>query len=104
MSFTTRAAVLSRTGAARPYADSRPLSVETVTLDPPGPGEVRVAIKAAGLCHSDVGYLDGTLTYALAFTPIALGHEIAGVVSDVACRTGETVSAGKRLVLIEPAG
>lgn len=49
-------------------------------LEPDG---VIVEVKAAGLCHSDVGYLDGTLTYALAFTPIALGHEIAGVVSAV---------------------
>ena len=77
MSFTTRAAVLSRTGAARPYADSRPLSVETVTLDPPGPGEVRVAIKAAGLCHSDLSVINGDRPRPL---PMALGHEAAGVV------------------------
>ena len=77
MSFTTRAAVLSRTGAARPYADSRPLSVETVTLDPPGPGEVRVAIKAAGLCHSDLSVINGARPRPL---PMALGHEAAGVV------------------------
>ena len=77
MSFTTRAAVLSRTGSARPYADSRPLSVETVTLDPPGPGEVRVAIKAAGLCHSDLSVINGDRPRPL---PMALGHEAAGVV------------------------
>ena len=77
MSFTTRAAVLSRTGAARPYAVSRPLSVETVTLDPPGPGEVRVAIKAAGLCHSDLSVINGDRPRPL---PMALGHEAAGVV------------------------
>ena len=45
----TTAAVLRTMGAARPYADSRPLSLETVTLDPPGRDEVLVAIKAAGL-------------------------------------------------------
>lgn len=38
MILKTRAAVLSDMGAARPYADSRPLSVQTLTLDPPGPG------------------------------------------------------------------
>ena len=74
---TTRAAVLRETGAARPYADSRPLRIETVTLDPPGPGEVRVAVKAAGLCHSDLSVINGDRPRPL---PMALGHEAAGVV------------------------
>lgn len=43
-----RAAVLSEIGLKPPYAKSRPLSVETVELDPPGPGEVLVKIAAAG--------------------------------------------------------
>jgi len=73
----TRAAVLRSSGAARPYADSRPLSIETVTLDPPGPGEVLVAIKAAGLCHSDLSVINGDRPRPL---PMALGHEAAGVV------------------------
>ena len=73
----TTAAVLRTVGAARPYADSRPLSIETVTLDAPGPGEVRVAIKAAGLCHSDLSVINGDRPRPL---PMALGHEAAGVV------------------------
>jgi len=77
MTLTTRAAVLRSMGAARPYADSRPLAVETVTLDPPGPGEVLVAIKAAGLCHSDLSVINGDRPRPL---PMALGHEAAGVV------------------------
>ncbi|WGM32172.1 zinc-dependent alcohol dehydrogenase family protein [Brevundimonas sp. NIBR11] len=77
---TTRAAVLSAMGAARPYADSRPLSIENVTLDAPGPGEVRVAIKAAGLCHSDLSVINGDRPRPL---PMALGHEAAGVVEDL---------------------
>ncbi|RZJ41325.1 MAG: alcohol dehydrogenase [Brevundimonas sp.] len=64
-------------GAARPYADSRPLAIETVTLDPPGPGEVLVAVKAAGLCHSDLSVINGDRPRPL---PMALGHEAAGVV------------------------
>jgi len=36
-----------------------PLSVEEVTLDPPGEGEVRVRISACAVCHSDVAYADG---------------------------------------------
>jgi len=77
MTITTRAAVLRSMGAAHPYADSRPLSVETVALDPPGPGEVLVAIKAAGLCHSDLSVINGDRPRPL---PMALGHEAAGVV------------------------
>jgi alcohol dehydrogenase len=73
----TIAAVLRITGAARPYADSRPLSIETVTLADPGPGEVLVAIKAAGLCHSDLSVINGDRPRPL---PMALGHEAAGVV------------------------
>ena len=77
MSLMTRAAVLRAMGAAHPYADSRPLSIETVELAPPGPGEVRVAIKAAGLCHSDLSVINGDRPRPL---PMALGHEAAGVV------------------------
>ncbi|MEJ6790282.1 zinc-dependent alcohol dehydrogenase family protein [Brevundimonas sp. BR2-1] len=73
----TTAAVLRSMGAARPYADSRPLSIESVTLDAPGPGEVLVAIKAAGLCHSDLSVINGDRPRPL---PMALGHEAAGVV------------------------
>lgn len=73
----TRAAVLRAMGAARPYANSRPLTIETVTLDPPGAGEVLVAIKAAGLCHSDLSVINGDRPRPL---PMALGHEAAGVV------------------------
>ncbi len=75
--ITTRAAVLRSMGAARPYADSRPLTIETVTLDAPGAGEVLVAIKAAGLCHSDLSVINGDRPRPL---PMALGHEAAGVV------------------------
>lgn len=44
-------------------------------------GEVRVAIEAAGLCHSDVSVLDGTIMFP---PPVVLGHEGAGVVTQVA--------------------
>ena len=75
--ITTRAAVLRASGADRPYAGSRPLSIETLTLDAPGPGEVLVAIRAAGLCHSDLSVINGDRPRPL---PMALGHEAAGVV------------------------
>ncbi|MBX3477078.1 MAG: zinc-dependent alcohol dehydrogenase family protein [Brevundimonas sp.] len=79
-SIQTRAAVLRAMGAARPYADSRPLAIEAVTLDPPGPGEVLVGVRAAGLCHSDLSVINGDRPRPL---PMALGHEAAGVVEAV---------------------
>ena len=39
-------------------------------------------MRAAGICHS-VGFIDGTLTWMLANLPLVLGHEVAGVVSDI---------------------
>jgi len=65
----TRAAILRSMGATRPYADSRPLSIETVTLDPPGPGEVQVRIRAAGLCHSDLSVINGDRPRPLPMAP-----------------------------------
>jgi len=50
----------------------------------PGPGEVLLAVRGSGLCHSDVGRMDGTLTpYMPKKPPIILGHEIAGTVLEV---------------------
>ena len=45
-----RAAVLRQIGRPGPYAQTRPLVIEDVELDPPGKGEVLVRIRAAGLC------------------------------------------------------
>ncbi|MDD3762430.1 MAG: zinc-dependent alcohol dehydrogenase family protein [Nevskiales bacterium] len=69
-----RAAVLSRMGLPPPYADSRPLTLAEVDLDPPGPGELLVRIRAAGLCHSDLSVIDGSRPRAM---PMVLGHEAA---------------------------
>jgi alcohol dehydrogenase len=46
-------------------------------LDPPGPDEVLVRIRAAGLCHSDLSVIDGNRPRPM---PMALGHEAAGTV------------------------
>ncbi|MPZ93592.1 MAG: zinc-binding dehydrogenase [Propionibacteriales bacterium] len=76
----TRAAVLREMGRAGPYADTHPLSVEEVDLDPPGPGEVLVRNAAAGLCHSDLSVVDGARPRPM---PMVLGHEAAGIVEEV---------------------
>jgi len=71
--------------------------VRTELPDPvAGPGEVVIEIKAAGLCHSDVSYMDGTITSLLAHIPIVPGREIAGVVSAVG-EGVETVRIGQRV-------
>jgi D-arabinose 1-dehydrogenase-like Zn-dependent alcohol dehydrogenase len=44
---------------------------------------VLVDVKGAGICHSDVGFLDGTISSLLGSKPITLGHECAGVVIDL---------------------
>jgi S-(hydroxymethyl)glutathione dehydrogenase/alcohol dehydrogenase len=59
------------------YSTDQPVRIEDVRLRDPGPGEVRVALKAAGLCHSDLSVIDGTIPYP---TPVVLGHEGAGIV------------------------
>jgi alcohol dehydrogenase len=75
-----RAAVLNQAGAERPYAVSKPLSIEEVELDLPGHGEVLIKIGAAGLCHSDLSTINGVRPRP---TPMAMGHEAAGVVEEI---------------------
>ena len=62
------------------YSVGKPVAIADVQLKDPGPGEVRVALKAAGLCHSDLSVIDGTIPYP---TPVVLGHEGAGVIDAV---------------------
>lgn len=61
-----------------------PLTRHVVAIPEPGPTEVLVEVRAAGMCHSDVGQLDEP-SWAATITrnPITLGHEIAGVVAAV---------------------
>ena len=75
-----RAAVLNAMGAKTPYAETKPLSIEQIDLDPPGHGEVLVKIGAAGLCHSDLSVINGDRPRPM---PMALGHEAAGIVEEV---------------------
>lgn len=76
----------------------RPLALNEVPEPEPGAGEIVVEVKAAGICHSDVSFLDGTLTGLLPFRPITLGHEIAGVVTATGAGAGR-FSVGDRVVI-----
>ena len=69
---TSLAAICHRFGA--------PLSVERVHLEAPAAGEVSVRVRACGVCHSDIAYMDGLWGGEL---PAVYGHEVAGVVAGV---------------------
>ncbi|WP_416971471.1 Zn-dependent alcohol dehydrogenase [Streptomyces sp. 4F14] len=62
------------------FDGSRVEVVRDLDVREPGPGEVLVAIAAAGLCHSDLSVVDGTIPFP---APVVLGHEGAGVVEAV---------------------
>jgi S-(hydroxymethyl)glutathione dehydrogenase/alcohol dehydrogenase len=91
-----RGAVLAEVG--------KPLEIrDDLELAEPGPGEVLVALRASGVCHSDLSLQNGTLTAAA--LPVVLGHEGAGEI--VATGPGVTdVAAGDHVILswIPPCG
>jgi len=91
-----KAAVLNAMGMQPPYAESKPLSVETVELDPPGHAEVLVKIAAAGLCHSDLSVINGDRPRPM---PMVLGHEAAGTVEEPGPGV-EDLKKGDHVVLI----
>ena len=95
----TKAAVLRRMGVEPPYAETKPLSIETVELDPPGRDEVLVRIGAAGLCHSDLSVINGDRPRPL---PMALGHEAAGVVEEVGEGVQDLVHGDRVVMVIMP--
>jgi S-(hydroxymethyl)glutathione dehydrogenase / alcohol dehydrogenase len=75
--------------AAVALSAGKPLSIETVQLEPPKAGEVLLEIKATGICHTDAYTLSGADPEGL--FPAILGHEGAGVVVEV----GEGVTSLK---------
>lgn len=83
MPYTSEAVVLDRPGALP--------TIEQVTVDDPGPGEVLVRLVASGVCHTDISAVRDAR-----YWPVVLGHEGAGVVEAIgpgvpAARVGERV-------------
>ena len=89
-----RGAVLREMGLPAPYAKSRPLRIEELELDPPGPGELLVQVQAAGLCHSDLSVVDGSRPRVM---PMVLGHEATGRVLECGAGVADFVP-GDRVV------
>jgi propanol-preferring alcohol dehydrogenase len=77
--------------------------LQLVERDDPTPasGQVVVDVRAAGICHSDIGFMDGTLTALLPRLPMILGHEVAGVVAAVGADV-VGVAEGDRVVIGGP--
>src|ERR1700691_1970525 len=87
MSLQYRAAVL--------HAAQTPLSIETVTAAALKPTDVLVRVRAAGLCHTDLEVIEGSLRYPM---PIVLGHEAAGIVEEIGPEAKD-VAVGDHVIL-----
>src|SRR5271170_7767276 len=87
MTIEYRAAVLHGVGA--------PMTVEPVVAGGLVGNEVLVRIKAAGLCHTDLEVISGSLRYPV---PIVLGHEAAGIVKELG-PTAQGLAIGDHVVL-----
>jgi len=81
-----KAAVLREVG--------KPLAIEDVRINKPGPHEVLIRTVAAGVCHSDLHFVEGSYPYPL---PAVLGHESAGVVEQVGSEV-RTVKPGDHVI------
>jgi len=57
-----------------------PVSVETIHIPDPGPGEVVIDVQACGVCHTDLHYREGAINDDF---PFLLGHEASGIVSQI---------------------
>ena len=82
-----RAAVLEAGGS--------PMKIDEVEIADPGPGQVRVAVKYCGCCHSDLSIAEGTFP---APTPIVLGHEASGIVDAIGIGV-DNLTPGDHVVL-----
>ena len=74
---------------------NEPLTIEEITVDDPGPLEVRVKTMATGVCHSDLHFVEGLYTME---TPAVMGHEGAGIVEAVGDRVTD-VQPGDHVIL-----
>ena len=72
-----------------------PVTLETIVVPDPGPGEAKVKIAACGVCHTDLHYREGAIN---AQFPYLLGHEAAGLVESVGAGVTE-IAPGDYVIL-----
>ena len=77
MTIKCKAAVIRKNDCEKPYANSKPLSIEEISIDNPRDNEVLVKVMGAGLCHSDLSVINGSRIMPL---PLVIGHEGSGEV------------------------
>ena len=82
-----QAAVLRKKGG--------PLKIESLEMEGPRDDEVLVRLVASGICHTDIGFVDG---WSKADGPVVLGHEGAGVVEQIG-KSVKGVKCGDPVVL-----
>ena len=75
MTIKCKAAVIRKNDCEKPFANSKPLSIEDISIDNPRDNEVLVKVKGAGLCHSDISVINGSRIMPL---PLVIGHEGSG--------------------------
>ncbi|UGT55955.1 zinc-binding dehydrogenase [Nocardia asteroides] len=91
--------------AGRLRLDTRSFSVEEVPVPAPGPGEVLIEVRAAGVCLSDVHLIDGSLSpfypepAVTAAGAVTLGHEVSGVIHTLGPDLRGDWAPGQRVVL-----
>ncbi|WP_369251173.1 zinc-binding dehydrogenase [Streptomyces sp. R41] len=86
--------------AGRFHLDSKKFAVEEVPVPVPGPGEVLIEVKAAGVCLSDVHLLDGSLPpLFLDSDTVTVGHEVSGVIHTLGPGLKRGLTVGTRVTL-----
>ena len=82
--------------SVRMIAAGRPLELQEIPIPSVGDKDILVRVRAAGICHSDAHYRAGRSN--MAFLPITLGHEVAGIVEKIGAQV-TNVKEGERVCL-----
>ncbi|WP_333763469.1 zinc-binding dehydrogenase [Streptomyces sp. IBSBF 2390] len=86
--------------AGRIHLDTKKFLVEEVPIPEPGPGEVLIEVKAAGVCLSDLHLIDGSISPVhLKSDVLTLGHELSGVIHALGPGLKRDLAIGTRVAL-----
>ncbi|AVH54778.1 MULTISPECIES: alcohol dehydrogenase [Streptomyces] len=83
---------------AQVAAAGGPLEIVERDVPQPGPGHVRIAVEACGICHSDAAFVNDLLPGGVSF-PVVPGHEIAGRIDALGERTNSVWQVGDRVAV-----